>query len=52
VLGALIICLIVDAIVVLDLDQNYSQIIVGLVIVVAATLDRLQAVWRRTGAAG
>ncbi|MFN8858341.1 MAG: ABC transporter permease [Planctomycetaceae bacterium] len=50
VLGALIICLIVDAIVVLDLDQNYSQIIVGLVIVAAATLDRWQAVWRRTNA--
>jgi len=46
VLGALIIRLIVDGIVILDLDQNYSQIIVGSVIVAAATLDRLQAVWR------
>ncbi len=46
VLGALIIRLIVDGIVILDLDQNYSQIIVGTVIVAAATLDRAQAVWR------
>ena len=46
-LGALIIRLIVDSIVILDLDQNYSQIIVGSVIVAAATLDRAQAVWRR-----
>ena len=47
-LGALIIRLIVDGIVILDLDQNYSQIIVGTVIVAAATLDRAQAVWRGT----
>lgn len=46
VLGALIIRLIVDGIVILDLDQNYSQIIVGSVIVIAATLDRAQAAWR------
>jgi ribose transport system permease protein len=49
VLGALIIRLIVDGIVILDLDQNYSQIIVGSVIVAAATLDRVQAVWRGRG---
>ena len=49
VLGALIIRLIVDGIVILDLDQNYSQIIVGSVIVAAATLDRVQAVWRARG---
>lgn len=49
VLGALIIRLIVDGIVILDLDQNYSQIIVGSVIVIAATLDRAQAVWRGGG---
>lgn len=48
VLGALIIRLIVDSIVILDLDQNYSQIIVGSVIVLAAWLDRAQAVWRGT----
>jgi ribose/xylose/arabinose/galactoside ABC-type transport system permease subunit len=46
VLGALIIRLIVDGIVILDLDQNYSQIIVGSVIVLAAALDRAQAAWR------
>jgi ribose transport system permease protein len=46
VLGALIIRLIVDSIVILDLDQNYSQIIVGSVIVLAASLDRAQALWR------
>ncbi len=47
VLGALIIRLIVDGIVILDLDQNYSQIIVGTVIVAAATIDRAQAAWRQ-----
>jgi len=46
VLGALIIRLIVDGIVILDLDQNYSQIIVGSVIVVAASLDRAQSLLR------
>ncbi|MBS0261683.1 MAG: ABC transporter permease [Planctomycetes bacterium] len=49
VLGALIIRLIVDGIVILNLDQNYSQIIVGSVIVLAATLDRAQSVWRAQG---
>ncbi len=48
VLGALIIRLIVDSIVILDLDQNYSQVIVGSVIVLAAALDRAQATWRGT----
>jgi ribose transport system permease protein len=46
VLGALIIRLIVDGIVILDLDQNYSQIIVGSLIVAAATLDRWSSEWR------
>jgi ribose transport system permease protein len=46
VLGALIIRLIVDGIVILDLDQNYSQIIVGSVIVIAASLDRAQSLLR------
>lgn len=46
VLGALIIRLIVDGIVILQLDQNYSQIIVGAVIVLAAALDRWQNQWR------
>ncbi len=40
VLGALIIRMIVDGIVLLELDQNYSQIIIGTVIVIAAALDR------------
>jgi ribose transport system permease protein len=43
VLGALIIRLIVDGIVILNLDQNYSQMIVGSVIVIAAWLDRWQS---------
>jgi len=46
VLGALFIRMIVDGIVVLDLDQNYSQIIVGAVIVAAAAIDRWQSSWR------
>lgn len=46
VLGALIIRLIVDGIVILDLDQNYSQMIVGSVIVLAAAIDRWQAHWQ------
>lgn len=45
-LGALIIRLIVDGIVILELDQNYSQIIVGSVIVIAASLDHWQTAWR------
>ena len=49
VLGALVIRLIVDGIVILDLNQNYSQIFVGAVIVVAASLDRWQARWRDAG---
>ncbi|MFN0056271.1 MAG: ABC transporter permease, partial [Planctomycetales bacterium] len=48
VLGALIIRLIVDGIVILNLDQNYSQIIVGTVIVAAATIDRAQSAWRQS----
>ena len=41
VLGALIIRLIVDGIVILDLDQNYSQIIIGAVVIIAVVLDQL-----------
>jgi ribose transport system permease protein len=51
VLGALVIQMIVDGIVILDLDQNYSQIIVGLAIVAAAAIDRWQAAWRDARAA-
>lgn len=50
VLGALLIRMIVDGIVILDFDQNYSQIIVGGVIVVAAAIDHWQSAWR--GATG
>lgn len=46
VLGALIIRLIIEGIVILDLDESYNQIFVGSVIILAATLDRLQAAWR------
>ena len=46
VLGALVIRMIDAGIVILNLDQNYSLIIVGSVIVLAAALDRLQAGWR------
>jgi ribose transport system permease protein len=46
VLGALIIRLIAVSIVILALDQNYSQIIVGSVIVAAAALDRRLSLWR------
>ena len=46
VLGALIIRMIVDGIVILEIDQIYSQIIIGAVIVIAAALDRIQANWR------
>ena len=47
VLGALIIRLIVDGIIILELDQNYSQIIIGAVIILAASLDRLQSRGRK-----
>ena len=43
VLGALIIQMISSGIVILRIDQNYSQIIIGSVIVVAATIDRTLA---------
>jgi ribose/xylose/arabinose/galactoside ABC-type transport system permease subunit len=46
VLGALVIRMIDAGIVILDLDQNYSRIIVGSVIILAAALDRVQARWR------
>jgi ribose/xylose/arabinose/galactoside ABC-type transport system permease subunit len=45
-LGALIIQIINNAIVILQIDQNYSQIIVGAVIVVAVALDRLNTMLR------
>ena len=55
-LGALIIQMINNGIIILDIDQNYSQIIIGAVIVVAVVLDRVNnalRTWRlsRSGAA-
>ena len=40
-LGALIIQIITNGIIILEIDQNYSQIIIGAVIVLAVVLDRL-----------
>jgi ribose/xylose/arabinose/galactoside ABC-type transport system permease subunit len=40
-LGALIIQMINNGIIILEIDQNYSQIIIGAVIVVAVVLDRI-----------
>lgn len=45
-LGALIIQTINNSIVLLNIDQNYSQIIIGSVIVVAVVLDRLNTWWQ------
>jgi ribose transport system permease protein len=40
-LGALIIQMIANGIIILEIDQNYSQIIIGAVIVLAVVLDRI-----------
>ncbi|EEF59656.1 ABC transporter permease [Pedosphaera parvula] len=40
-LGALVIQLITTGIVILQIDQNYSQIIMGIVVIVAVVLDQL-----------
>lgn len=45
-LGALVIQMIANGIIILDVDQNYSQIIIGAVIVVAVVLDRLNTFLR------
>ncbi len=45
-LGALIIQTIGNGIIILEIDQNYSQIIIGAVIVVAVVLDRVNTVLR------
>jgi ribose transport system permease protein len=42
-LGALIIQMIASGIVILGIDQNYSQIIIGAVVIVAVLLDQLNA---------
>jgi ribose transport system permease protein len=46
-LGALIIQMINNGIIILEIDQNYSQIIIGAVIVVAVVLDRINTVARQ-----
>ncbi len=45
-LGALIIQMIGNGIIILEIDQNYSQIIIGAVIVVAVVLDRINTALR------
>jgi ribose transport system permease protein len=45
-LGALIIQMINNGIVILNIDQNYSQIIIGAVIVLAVLLDRINSALR------
>lgn len=45
-LGALIIQVINNAIIILNIDQNYSQIIIGAVIVLAVVLDRINSVFQ------
>jgi len=45
-LGALIIQMINNGIVILNIDQNYSQIIIGAVIVLAVLLDRINGALR------
>jgi len=45
-LGALIIQMINNGIVILNIDQNYSQIIIGAVIVLAVLLDRINSTLR------
>jgi ribose transport system permease protein len=45
-LGALIIQMINNGIIILNIDQNYSQIIIGAVIVLAVLLDRINSTLR------
>jgi ribose transport system permease protein len=45
-LGALIIQMIENGIVILNVDQNFSQIIIGSVIILAVLLDRISSFWR------
>jgi ribose/xylose/arabinose/galactoside ABC-type transport system permease subunit len=46
-LGALIIQVINNGIIILNVDQNYSQIIIGAVIVLAVSLDRINTAWQQ-----
>jgi ribose transport system permease protein len=48
-LGALIIQMIESGIVILGIDQNYSQVIIGAVVIVAVLLDRLNNRLRNAG---
>src|SRR3569833_2058366 len=45
-LGALIIQVINNAIIILNIDQNYSEIIIGAVIVLAVVLDRINSAFQ------
>ena len=45
-LGSLIIQMIASGIIILEIDQNYSQIIIGAVIVAAVVLDRVSSLLR------
>jgi ribose transport system permease protein len=45
-LGALIIQVIDNAIIILNIDQNYSEIIIGTVIVLAVVLDRINSAFQ------
>jgi len=47
VLGALVIQMISSGIVILGVDQNYSQIIIGTVVVLAVVLDQFNTWWMR-----
>ncbi len=42
VLGAILIQLITNAMIILQIDQNYNQIVMGTAIVVAVVLDQLK----------
>jgi ribose/xylose/arabinose/galactoside ABC-type transport system permease subunit len=50
-LGALLIKTIDQGIVILKIDQSYSRIIVGSVIILSVALDQYSTQWRRTTAA-
>lgn len=47
-LGALVIAMISNGIIILNIDQNYSQIIIGSVIILAVLWDRINTTWRES----
>jgi ribose transport system permease protein len=51
-LGALVIQLISSGIVILRIDQNYSQIIIGLAVIVAVLIDQVNGSWVRRRSTG